>query len=248
MFIYQSTETSKCAFTCQARRVTVKPPMRDQPTTRRAATKPGRTRETPTLGRERGQKTTRERILASAERLFTERGFEGVSMPAIAKASGVTAGAIYKHFESKAELLFEVVRRALFSSVSLFSAPGSELDLILHQVAIYTERETKPLRLLSVEIHSASRKHPRVRGLLRRALEMNIRQLRRTIEPAQRAGKIDSALDADLLANVVIAFMMGLAHMETIAPHLVGNARWRRFIEDRITALLGIRARNAAAM
>jgi len=169
-------------------------------------------------------------------------------MPAIAKASGVTAGAIYKHFESKAELLFEVVSRALFSSVSLFSAPGSELDLLLHQMAIYTERETKPLRLLSVEIHSASRKHPRVRGLLRRALERNIQQLRRTIEPAQRAGKIDPALDADLLANAVIVFMMGLAHMETIAPHLVGNTRWRRFVEDRIRALLGIRSRDAAAM
>jgi hypothetical protein len=67
------------------------------------------------------------------------------------------------------------------------------------------------------------------------------------IEPAQRAAKIDPALDADLLANIVIVFMMGLAHMETIAPHLVGNARWHRFVENRITALLGIRARNAAA-
>jgi AcrR family transcriptional regulator len=222
--------------------------MRDEPTTWRAAPKPSRTaaRETPTLRRDRGQKTTRERILASAERLFTKRGFERVSMPAIAKASGVTAGAIYKHFESKGELLFEVVSRAL-SSVPLFSAPGNELDLLLRQVAIYTERETKPLRQLSVEIHSASRTHPRVRSVLRRALEMNIQQLRRTIEPAQRAGKIDPALDADLLANAVIVFMMGLAHMETIAPHLVGNTRWHCFVENRITALLGIRARNAAA-
>lgn len=248
MLIYQQPQLSKWAFTCQARRVTSKPPMRDEPTTLHAAPKPSRTaaRETPTLRRDRGQKTTRERILASAERLFTKRGFERVSMPAIAKASGVTAGAIYKHFESKGELLFEVVKGAL-SSVPLFSAPGNELDLLLRQAAIYTEREMKQLRQLSLEIHSASSKHPRVRRVLRRALEMNIQYLRHMIEPAQRAAKIDPTLDADLLANIVIVFMMGLAHMETIAPHLVGNASWRRFVENRITALLGIRARNAAA-
>ena len=151
-------------------------------------------------------------------------------MPAIAKASGVTAGAIYKHFESKGELLFEVVKGAL-SSVPLFSAPGNELDLLLRQAAICTEREMKQLRQLSLEIHSASSKHPRVRRVLRRALEMNIQYLRHMIEPAQRAAKIDTALDAELLANIVIVFMMGLAHMETIAPHLVGNASWRRFVE-----------------
>jgi AcrR family transcriptional regulator len=222
--------------------------MRDEPTTWPApAPRPNGTaaRETPTLRRDRGQNTTRERILASAERLFANRGFERVSMPAIAKASGVTAGAIYKHFESKADLLFEVVRRAL-SSVPLFSAPGNELDLLPRQVAIYTERETKPLRQLSLEIHSASRKHPRVRSVLRRALETNIQQLRRTIEPAQRADKIDPALDAELLANAVIVIMMGLAHIETIAPHLVGNPGWHRFVENRIAALLGIRDRNSA--
>ena len=221
--------------------------MRDEPTTWPAPPRPNGTagRETSTVRRDRGQNTTRERILASAERLFANRGFERVSMPSIAKASGVTAGAIYKHFESKADLLFEVVRRAL-SSVPLFSVPGNELDLLLRLVAIYTERETKPLRQLSLEIHSASRKHPRVRSVLRRALEMNVQQLRRTIEPAQRADKIDPALDAELLANAVIVFMMGLAHMETIAPHLVGNPGWHHFVEDRIAALLGIRDRNSA--
>jgi AcrR family transcriptional regulator len=222
--------------------------MRDEPTIWPAAPKPNGTavRASPTLRRDRGRKTTRERILAAAERLFAERGFERVSMPAIARASGVTAGAIYKHFESKADLLFEVVRNAL-SSLPLFSAPGNELDLLLRQVAIYTEREAKPLRQISLEIHSASRKHPKVRSILRRALEMNIQQLRRTIEPAQRAGKIDPVVDADLSANAVIVFMMGLAHLETIAPHLVGDLRWRRFVEDRVAALLGIRVGNPAA-
>ena len=75
---------------------------------------------------------------------------------------------------------------------------------------------------------------------------MNIQQLRRAIEPAQRADKIDPGLDAELLANAIIVIMMGLAHMETIAPHLVGNPGWHRFLENRVAALLGIRDRNSA--
>ena len=56
---------------------------------------------------------TRERILNAAAQLFAEHGFTGASMPAIAAQSGITAGAIYRHFASKAELLLEVVKRAL---------------------------------------------------------------------------------------------------------------------------------------
>ena len=56
---------------------------------------------------------TSERILSAAAQLFAEHGFTGASMPAIAAQSGITAGAIYRHFASKAELLLEVVKRAL---------------------------------------------------------------------------------------------------------------------------------------
>ena len=46
-------------------------------------------------------------------------------MPAIAKASRITAGAIYKHFRSKGELLLEVVKRS-FESAPLFVQSSSQ--------------------------------------------------------------------------------------------------------------------------
>lgn len=48
---------------------------------------------------------TKKNILASAQRLFTRRGFERTSLSDIAKYAGVTRGAIYWHFENKEELL-----------------------------------------------------------------------------------------------------------------------------------------------
>lgn len=43
-----------------------------------------------------------------ARDLFVERGFPGVSMASIAERVGISAGALYRHFPSKAELLQEV--------------------------------------------------------------------------------------------------------------------------------------------
>lgn len=54
----------------------------------------------------------REEILAATERLLLETGSEEqVSIRAVARATGVTAPSIYRHFEDKTHLLFEVCAR-----------------------------------------------------------------------------------------------------------------------------------------
>jgi len=51
---------------------------------------------------------TKEKIIEAARKLFSEKGFEGVSMEDIAQASGVRKSLIYYYFPSK-EVLFEEV-------------------------------------------------------------------------------------------------------------------------------------------
>ncbi|RDI52690.1 TetR/AcrR family transcriptional regulator [Nocardia mexicana] len=53
---------------------------------------------------------TRERLLRSAEELIAEGGYATASVGAIAARSGLAAGALYRHFPSKAELFVEVFR------------------------------------------------------------------------------------------------------------------------------------------
>ena len=66
-----------------------------------------RSTRTPRTGRRPGSAgaDTREAILAAAQRLFAERGFEGASMRAIAAEAGVDAALITHFFGSKANLL-----------------------------------------------------------------------------------------------------------------------------------------------
>jgi AcrR family transcriptional regulator len=54
----------------------------------------------------------RERILACACELYLEDGLEGFSMRKLARRLGVTAPALYRHFESKERVLHEVVGEA----------------------------------------------------------------------------------------------------------------------------------------
>src|SRR5580658_7989001 len=106
--------------------------------------------------RANGSAATRARILASADRLFAERGFDGVTMPMIAQASGITAGAIYKHFKGKAELFFEVVRLAVQSTPVTPNGAPLDIRALPEAVASYTERRMKRVRQLAIEMHAVS--------------------------------------------------------------------------------------------
>ena len=54
---------------------------------------------------------TRNGILDTAERVFSERGVSRTSLTDIADAAGLTRGAIYWHFKDKADLFCEMVAR-----------------------------------------------------------------------------------------------------------------------------------------
>jgi len=55
---------------------------------------------------------TRERLVDAARQLLEEGGYAAASVQAIADRVGVSAGALYRHFPSKAELFVEVFRDA----------------------------------------------------------------------------------------------------------------------------------------
>ena len=73
--------------------------------------------------------TTRAALLASARRLFTERGFSGAGREEIVRKAGVTRGALYHHFAGKEDLfraVFEEVEREVTERVA--KAAGGTAD------------------------------------------------------------------------------------------------------------------------
>src|SRR4028119_1470007 len=78
----------------------------------------------------RQREETRRRLLTVARQLFAQEGYPAVSLEQIAHAAGVTKGAVYHNFESKAELFRQVVEQV----------QGEVAD----RVGAAAERETDP--------------------------------------------------------------------------------------------------------
>lgn len=61
---------------------------------------------------------TREKILATASRLFREKGYNGVGVDALMAEAGLTAGGFYSHFPSKEALFSEAIAHTLQARIS----------------------------------------------------------------------------------------------------------------------------------
>lgn len=190
------------------------------------------------------QAATSDRILISAAHLFATHGFAHTSMPAIAKRSGITPGAIYRHFESKAQLLVEVVRYALATlptSIRVLEPAQLDASDLPEFAASYTTPEYKLIRQLSLEIHAAGSRARDAMDLLSQVNEEAARVISGSIAAAQKGGTVDLDLDPDFAALFFQATIMGLAHLDTLRPDLIGSHAWHDFILDRVSAVLGFR-------
>lgn len=63
----------------------------------------------------------RDKILGCACDLYLEQGLEGFSMRKLAKEVGVTAPALYRHYQNREDVLTDVVREAFREFLSRFS-------------------------------------------------------------------------------------------------------------------------------
>lgn len=57
------------------------------------------------MSRKNNPQETREKIISISSKLFLEKGFDRTSMQDIVNALGMSKGAIYHHFKSKAEII-----------------------------------------------------------------------------------------------------------------------------------------------
>lgn len=93
---------------------------------------------------------TREALLATARELFGDRGYAETSLDEIARAAGVTKGALYHHFSGKEELfrrVFETVKKELSLQAFPITAPHNDTDIwpyLVERCRAYIEAHTEP--------------------------------------------------------------------------------------------------------
>ena len=98
---------------------------------------------------------TRNAILDAAEVVFQERGVSQTSLAEIAKAAGVTRGAIYWHFANKSDLYDAMIQRvfgSLESKLAEFEAENDEnpVELIRKLACYFLDRVANDLRYFRI--------------------------------------------------------------------------------------------------
>jgi len=101
---------------------------------------------------------SRQEILRTAARLFQQRGYDATSMNDVAAALKLSKGGLYHHFQSKDEILFEIMNHAMeitqervLDPVRGIADPGERLRALirLHIEVVLSPRD----REITVMLH-----------------------------------------------------------------------------------------------
>jgi AcrR family transcriptional regulator len=204
---------------------------------------------TTTTGARRGRPTqaqrprgyTREQLLASATAMFAERGFESTSLEAVADGAGVTSATVYRHFRNKSDLLLAVVERAIDSvplSERLRHVDAPSATDLSNLLAAYVDPSLAGVRKLCVEIHAVAGRNPEVDDLWL-AFNRRVRHgLAAQLEAAVATGLVRADLDTDGTAALLLVVIMGLCHLDTFEPDLVGDSHFGAFLGETVQQVL----------
>src|SRR5215469_10683726 len=181
---------------------------------------------------------TRERLLRAAADVFAERGYDGTRVADIAAAAGVSNGAMYAHFASKADLLTGALRthgRRLLADLFATDPDRSLTDLLL-VIGRWLPRRRDLRGYLIVEALVAARRDEEVARPMRDYIGERADWLASLMTVAQAGGEVDPALSANALAHFCLLLAMGSA-LITPDQHAVGDDEWTALLSRVIAAV-----------
>ena len=147
--------------------------------------------------RKRDAAATREALLAAAGKLFAERGFDRTTVRDIAKLAGVNQALLFRYFGSKEAVFEEVMARG-----------GQE------QLATTRPAQLLETALRSMLTHDQAGHRNHSLGAFLRSTGSNsaAAAIRRQVgeEYAQALAALSDADDAELRADLVLAWLLGI--------------------------------------
>ncbi len=146
---------------------------------------------------------------------FAHHGFQATSIDRIAKAAGVTKGALYYHFKDKEDLLFAAVKnrigqfeRRVVSDLSPITNPPAALRQ-LARVCFDHATKSNHRRLIVTLMVEALDTHPRLAAEFRDMMQRFREFLRSIVRSGQEHGEFRAGIDAAVAAEVYAGAIMG---------------------------------------
>jgi len=149
----------------------------------------------------------RDRIFDCAQDLFHRKGIRGVGVEAIAEAAGTSKMALYRHFDSKDELIIEYLNYKGRKSDEIWAEieaenpgnPAGQLYGFVDKAAIFIAEDERGCDLANAAVELTEEGHPGLRVIE----EFKMRQLDRLAKLCKAAGASHPELLADTLVLLI---------------------------------------------
>ncbi len=184
----------------------------------------------------------RERILAAAEELFAETGFDATPTSRIATRAGVPKGLVHYYFKRKPDLLTALVDRLPEDRIdpATVVVPG-DVAASLHRLVDAFDRALASSAMLSHLLWREADTHPAVLDALKARFNRMVGLIRDVVAAARPDGCL--AADVDCAAQLLAS---ALSYRHSIARHAEDAQeamhRELRFLADALAAGAGARA------
>jgi AcrR family transcriptional regulator len=180
---------------------------------------------------------TRDRALQGAASAFARLGYDGASITDIASEAGVSSGALYAHFGSKAGLFTATLRAHGATEVERLLAlggPGAGIARMLRDGGVDLVRRRPEEGSLLVEAIAAAKRHPDVAAELIAAFTQREQRFAELIDAGQRAGAVDAGLRPGAVSRFVLMLALGSLLVAAMGLPAVDEDDWGALIGDLI--------------
>lgn len=153
------------------------------------------------------------KIIAAAEKLFADHGFDAVSMHAIASAAGISKANIYHYFSNKDALYLAVLQGAGASLRALLQEVvdnnGSASDALRHFAVRHLQHLLARPRLIRLFLRELLEKgEPRARDLADAGLADLFASLVQILQLGQERGELRPDFDPALVVTMLLGANM----------------------------------------
>jgi AcrR family transcriptional regulator len=164
-----------------------------------------------------------QQIIDAARKLIIKYGSEHVTVRSIAKEVGFTEGAIYRHFQSKKDilsLLAENIEDELLADLSgsaVDNSPLRKLELVLAGHLSGIERRRGVSFQVIAEILSFGDRN--LNRKVSRIIERYVGRLKEILRDGVRAGEVREDLDLEAAATLLFGMVQGLVNIWALGDY-----------------------------
>ena len=150
---------------------------------------------------------TREKVLQAAREMFIERGYEGATIRDIARAAGMSTGAVFASFTDKPEL-FDAILSDEFAALidpmqdAALTAPSAREALVAMFGAAY-RAHTAQLPLIQAALAASWTRTPEAEKLRHDSLRPLRALVTQVLERGAERGELTTRFDLRLVSDVI---------------------------------------------